>query len=771
MNKLFIFFVLLTSIEGYSQGITAPSPLIIEANATNVDAGNFVVTWPNNTDQILVSASIDYHSIATLSFPTTTNLTKNYGYNSWTGVTSIVFFGTRDNINNALAAMTISMGSIKSAVRINIEISQYDATYVYNPVNKHFYKFISGAITYTNAKSGASGQASFRGKTPYLATITSSSENDFINNNVNYNNIWVAMSDASTEGRWVYDAGPEANINFWNSSVSGITNTTYTAYASSGNTVSGFYANWCANEPNNADGSRNGEDAVVAKSGGATCWNDLADGNSASVSGYLVEISSDFPAGSDYTGVYSAYTVHNNELAYTLSSTSTLNTSSISNLSNLSGGLSINDGHTVTVSNNTTIISKKIVLNGSGKMLLNTSTSKWTPENSTTNNTIVYSPSVNTNPQSWASSGNFSGDAFYANAPYISPINGYHFTPWIGSPQGWSSVSLDVNQYITLNYPIPAFIAGIVTQGRQNSAQWVKAADIDVSINGTDWTPVLTNAQLNTDQNTIVTTLFSEPIYAKFVRLKTTRNTDWYGHITLRLGLLIKSYIPNIITDGIRLRLDASESGSYSGSGTTWNDIGNNAYPFTLVNSPTYTVTGYFDFDGINDYAVISHTSALKPTTAITTEQWLSADNWGAGTSGSDFKCSLSCTESGGYSNNIWANNFYSYLWAAGAYRVPSASVSGFTGWHHFVTTFDGRFVRLYVDAQIKSTVDLGAFGYLIAYDSDNSIIIGAEASGTTSPTGSYWDGKIGSTLIYNRALTASEILQNYNNTKSKFGL
>ena len=380
MKYLFIFSTLLIiTICGNSQSITAPSPLTIEANASNVDAGNFVVNWGNNTDQLLISISLDYQSGATLSFPTTISLTRNYGYNSWSGVTSIVFYGTRDNVNTALAAMTISMGSIKTAVRINIEISQYDPSYVYNPTNKHFYKFVNGAITYTNAKAGATAQASFKGKSPYLATITSSSENDFINNNTSYNNIWVAMSDAATEGRWVYDAGPESTTNFWNTSVSGVTNTTYSSYQSTGNQVSGQYANWCANEPNNADGSRNGEDQVVAKSGGATCWNDLADGNSASVSGYLVEISADFPSGSDYTGVYSSNVVHNKDATYTLTTGNSNSRSTWSNPSAMANGIKVNTGHTITIPSSNILYSNNLQFNGTGKIIFTDNNSKWQP--------------------------------------------------------------------------------------------------------------------------------------------------------------------------------------------------------------------------------------------------------------------------------------------------------------------------------------------------------------------------------------------------------
>lgn len=532
MKKFFVFLFLFISICSYSQMITVPSPLTIEANVSNTNAGDFVVNWANNTDNLLVSVSLDYINGASISFPTTSGLTRNYGYNSWTGVTSIVFYGTRDNVNNGLAAMTISMGTLKTAVRINLEISQYDPSYVYNPINKHFYKFVSGAITYTNAKAGATAQASFKGKSPYLATITSSSENDFINNNTSYNNIWVAMSDAATEGRWVYDAGPESTTNFWNTSVSGITNTTYSSYQSTGNQVSGQYANWCANEPNNADGSRNGEDQVVAKSGGATCWNDLADGNSGSVSGYLVEISADFPSGSDYTGVYSAYIVHNNTIAYSLKSGTGLNSNNLSNYPNLFGGIQMNDGHTLTVSASSTLNANKILLSGTGKIIFSDATSKWMPGTSNVTNTFTHSPNTNSNPMYWTASSVWAGNSF---GVYDGTYG--HFTPWINSVQAWSANAAEQGHSITLNYTIPVYITGIVTQGRQNMGQWVKTAKVEVSEDNSNWTTVLTNATLNTDQTTQVNVLFPTVQYAKYVKITPT---DWYGHPSMRLGLLIK---------------------------------------------------------------------------------------------------------------------------------------------------------------------------------------------------------------------------------------
>lgn len=357
--RFFLIFVFLYSFFS-SQGITAPSSLTIEANRTNVEAGDFVISWPNNTEDLLVSLSLDYHNGATLSFPITTGITRAYGFNSWNSVTSIVFYGKRDNLNSALAAMTLSMGSIKTAVRINVEVSSYDPGYTYNPVNKHFYRYISGLVSYSTAKANA-GTYYFKGKTGYLATITSQSEQDFLNNNIVGNNIWFALTDVASEGNWIIDAGPESGtlIKTQNGQTTG--------------NIAGFYNNWCSGEPNDASN----EDYAVTKWGGGTCWNDV-NGTNTSVAGYIVEISEDFPAGTGYTGVYDSYVIHNNDVTYSLSSGNSNQKTSWSNPSNMMNGIIINPGHTVTVPTNNTIYANKITLLDTGKMVFTGSNSKWT---------------------------------------------------------------------------------------------------------------------------------------------------------------------------------------------------------------------------------------------------------------------------------------------------------------------------------------------------------------------------------------------------------
>jgi len=524
---LFIFAGLL--LKG--QSITVPSPSNIEANASGVDPGDFVINWPNNTDLILVSIGLDFISTGTsLSFPVTTGLTRTYGFNTWTSVTNINFYGTRDNVNTALAAMTLTMGSIKTAVKINISAMLFDSSYIYNANNQHFYRYFSSAgVSYATAKSNASS-LSWKGKTGYLLTITSQSENDFVNNNISGGNIWLALTDSSNEGVWKIDAGPENGTTVWNSTTA-YTNTMTSSYTG-GSTVSGQYTAWCSGEPNNSDSGNGGEDYAVGKWNSATCWNDIAAANSSGIQGYIVEFSKDFPTYSEYTGLYSDFVVHNSDMAYTLTSTSTINSATVSNANNAFGGLQINNGHTVTIPTGITFNSNKLLLNGTGKIVFSSASSKWTPGTSSTANTITHSPSTNNSPTYWTVSTVWNYDAFaFWDGTYG------HYTPWINSYAGWSALTLDQNQFIILNYGTPAYITGIQTQGRQTSPQWVTAANIEVSLDRVNWKTVLTNASLNTNQTSIVTVLFPNVEYAQYVRVKPTA---WYNHISMRLGLLVK---------------------------------------------------------------------------------------------------------------------------------------------------------------------------------------------------------------------------------------
>jgi len=370
----------------------------------------------------------------------------------------------------------------------------------------------------------------------------------------------------------------------------------------------------------------------------------------------------------------------------------------------------------------------------------------------------IHSPSTNSNPTYWGISSAWIGETTFSQD---------HYTPWLNNTRlGWAASANDANQWITLNYDEPAYVKGVVVQGRANNgAQWVSKAHVETSLTGSaPWTRVLTDATVNSNSLDDVRLNFPSNVFTKSIRILPTL---WTNHITLRLGMLVKPN--NYINDGLVLRLDPANIKSYQGTGATFKDLTTNVSDFTLVGSPTYNPNGFFTFNGTTQYASRVNTASLKPSTAISIEQWLNADNWNAGTS-SSYKCALSCTQGGGYSHNIWNGTFYSYIYAGGKYLIPSASVSNFGGWHHFVTTFDGRYAKLYIDGSLASTDDHGSANQTMTYAS-NSIFVGAEASSGTSPEGFYWQGKIATTAIYNKALSAADISQNFNNTKIRYSI
>lgn len=359
MKKLLLPFFTLLSFICQSQTIIPPRSVYINANSAGADPGDFTISGFSSSAIILVGISLEnYNSGTSLSFPINTGLTLSTGYTSFTSVTSLNFRGTQHDVNVALKAMTLTMGTVRSDVKINISAQEYDANYFYNPVNNHFYRFISGTVSYSKAKSDASN-TTFKGKQGYLVTITSQNENDFISTNTTGNNIWIALTDVTTEGRWIIDAGPELG--------------TVIKTANSGGNITGQYNNWCSGEPNDASG----EDYAVTKWGGGSCWNDVS-GTNTNILGYIIEFSEDFPTVTNFTGVYRSSVVLNGGSAVSIASGEFNNINTWDNSQNIPNGLTIQNNHTISIPDLVTRYSGSINFNGTGKLNLNNS-GKWTP--------------------------------------------------------------------------------------------------------------------------------------------------------------------------------------------------------------------------------------------------------------------------------------------------------------------------------------------------------------------------------------------------------
>ena len=214
----------------------------------------------------------------------------------------------------------------------------------------------------------------------------------------------------------------------------------------------------------------------------------------------------------------------------------------------------------------------------------------------------------------------------------------------------------------------------------------------------------------------------------------------------------------SIVINGMTLRLNPGSTTSYSGSGTTWTDVCGNGANITLVNSPTFTsgTRPYFTFNGTNQYGTGSKTNVL-PTTAYTKSVWfyLNAyqdNNLVSSQTGGHFLYMGSATNKlySGHSN--WAV-FTSYA---------STGTISLSTWYMATLTFNTtNGMTLYINGSQDSTYTADKS----AHNGDGSTNVATYAGGNLL------NGRIGQVFCYNRALSSTEVLQNYNATKSTYGL
>jgi hypothetical protein len=295
--KRFVFtliFILTLSIWGYSQTVSAPESKSFLQSTSGQDGSGFSLSGFSSTETLLASISlVNPPEGTTFNLTTTTGLTAASGFTLAGNKTRLVVTGNQTNINNALSSLKVNTGSVKGNVQISVAATVNPAGFFYNGTNGHFYRPISSGTTYTNARAAALN-TSFKGQQGYLVTITSADEDQFIFNNVPQSNIWFALTDEVTEGRWVIDAGPERGtvIKTSNGQLTG--------------NIVGQYNNWASGEPNDWGGN---EDYAVTKWNGSQ-WNDLGNGHN---NPYVIEYGTwTNPDDATFTEFYTNSVIHSN---------------------------------------------------------------------------------------------------------------------------------------------------------------------------------------------------------------------------------------------------------------------------------------------------------------------------------------------------------------------------------------------------------------------------------------------------------------------------
>jgi len=218
-----------------------------------------------------------------------------------------------------------------------------------------------------------------------------------------------------------------------------------------------------------------------------------------------------------------------------------------------------------------------------------------------------------------------------------------------------------------------------------------------------------------------------------------------------------------IVTNEMVVNLDAGNYKSYPKSGTAWNDISLNNNNGTLINGPVFNPenAGYFSFDGVNDYCSTPYFG--NGTDSFTYSAWAQtsvADSAiicrGRDGAGSGFSVALSLRLNGAVSSTVIADGAVIAALSATGYWILNQWCYITGVWQSGVALsvyFNGNLVTRTATASVNLRTSTD--GWVLA-----SIV-----------TNVFYNVKIANATIYNRALSAPEILQNYNSLKSRFNL
>ena len=231
---------------------------------------------------------------------------------------------------------------------------------------------------------------------------------------------------------------------------------------------------------------------------------------------------------------------------------------------------------------------------------------------------------------------------------------------------------------------------------------------------------------------------------------------------------------PSIVTSGLVLHLDAGNSSSYPGSGTTWSDlIGNNNA--TLVNGPTYSSSnsGSIVFDGTNDYSTIADVTGVTDfsiSNNYTVDFWVYLNTLQSDTTSADNDVVEKWSASGGYP--------YVFRYLRSTQEMQVAAYNGSSSnsttiqissnvWWHICGVFDwtNSTLTFYGNSgsSVSSTATLNLSGTITNTSALNLMRRGNGFNYTT--------GNLSTLKIYNRALSASEVTQNFNALRGRFGI
>ena len=228
---------------------------------------------------------------------------------------------------------------------------------------------------------------------------------------------------------------------------------------------------------------------------------------------------------------------------------------------------------------------------------------------------------------------------------------------------------------------------------------------------------------------------------------------------------------PNVVTDGLVAYWDAGNRVSYPGAGTVWTDLVSGRVG-TFYNDTTSGAhgpdffsgnMGYLEFDGTDAWVkgpVDGSDMNLNDHLTMSCWAW-----WDTSTQNGIWAKNKAGTMQYGMGRYAGSRYFYVGIFAGSWGDYPTATVLNNDQWYHLTATYDRAYVRLYIDGvfirEIAETDPISGDGTYFSMG-------GVAWSAATIPT-EWLAGRLSTVQVYDCALTAAEVLQNYNATKGRF--
>ena len=244
------------------------------------------------------------------------------------------------------------------------------------------------------------------------------------------------------------------------------------------------------------------------------------------------------------------------------------------------------------------------------------------------------------------------------------------------------------------------------------------------------------------------------------------------------------------LTAGLVVHLDAGDASSYSGSGTDWLDLTASNVDGVLVNGPVYDASdggGSFYFDGTNDGFLIDYddAAALRPSAADLDGDGYTVQMWAKNVAGE--QVCLSCgtydspnhyygMELAAQSHSSLGQRILVHIFEGTANNSPASRRSAATSWgsHSAATWYLFTFilpsneyadVDFYLNADVVATTVGSGTG-----DNNSPGYHSSRDSGIGYNRGTFREGYVSQVIVYDKALSSSEVGDNFDATKSRYG-